>query len=344
MALLTTNGMLIIDEIETESSHYYDILGGGGMYAILGASICCSNIDLRRGLLWIVDRGSDFPDSLTEAISSWGTGCVFRDDKNRLTTRGYNLYGSNDFRQFEYLSPKKRIDVEDWCECFSENVVQEIRCYHLLCSADRVSVIINKLEKRYDLQDGTHSFVWEPIPDLCTPDQFPLMKKLLNGPNHFIFSPNAEEGARMLGESEPTTLEDCRSLLVRLAEEIKPGNVCVLRCGKEGSLAVTSGTNDAILHFPAYHYKTPELVIDPTGGGNTFLGGFAFAYAMCNDISIASICGDIAAGCAIEQYGVPVYQNVQWNKRSFADRLSYYLSTYDLKGDPVKILEALSGK
>ncbi|QEU58709.1 Mak32 [Kluyveromyces lactis] len=347
MGLLTTNGMLIIDEIETVSSHYYDVLGGGGTYAMLGASICCTDLSLRKELLWIVDRGMDFPKQLTETIESWDTGCVFRDDKRRLTTRGYNVYGANDFRSFKYLAPKKRIDVSDWCESFGVKAVQRVSCYHLLCSAERVADILDKLAEELSFE-GTlktgQTFIWEPIPDLCSVEYLEEIKNLLNGPYHFIFSPNAEEGARMLGETEPTELTDCSTILLKLAALIKPGNICVLRCGKEGSLALICNknpSNDDIIHFPAYHYKTPECVIDPTGGGNTFLGAFAFAYAMCKDISIASICGNIAAGCAIEQIGVPSHNGMHWNKTTFADRLLYYLSTYELKQGHGEILTSL---
>ncbi|CDO92009.1 unnamed protein product [Kluyveromyces dobzhanskii CBS 2104] len=347
MCLVTTNGMLIIDEIETASSHHYDVLGGGGTYAMLGASICCVDLTLRKKLLWIVDRGIDFPKQLTEEIDAWNTGCVFRDDSNRITTRGYNVYGLNDFRSFKYLSPKKRIDVSDWCESFGPGIAQKVACYHLLCSSDRVFDILNKLEDERASAVGPktiQSFVWEPIPDLCTVEQLENTKKLLNGPYHFIFSPNAEEGARMLGETEPTRLSECRATLIKLASLMKPGNVCVLRCGKDGSLAVVCKdviSIDDIVHYPACHVKTPERVIDPTGGGNTFLGAFAFAYAMCKDISVASICGNIAAACAIEQIGVPSYDGLHWNNVSFADRLWNYLSSYELEDDYNQILTAL---
>jgi bifunctional ADP-heptose synthase (sugar kinase/adenylyltransferase) len=47
------------------------------------------------------------------------------------------------------------------------------------------------------------------------------------------------------------------------------------------------------------------MVVDPTGGGNTFLGGMAVALARGESIPEAATWGTVAASFAIEQVGVP---------------------------------------
>jgi hypothetical protein len=49
-----------------------------------------------------------------------------------------------------------------------------------------------------------------------------------------------------------------------------------------------------------------EKVVDPTGGGNTFLGGLAVALAREQSIEEACAWGHVAASFAIEQIGFPV--------------------------------------
>ena len=57
--------------------------------------------------------------------------------------------------------------------------------------------------------------------------------------------------------------------------------------------------------IPAYH-QSSELVVDPTGGGNTFLGAFAVALARGKGMEEAARWGNVAASFAIEQVGMPV--------------------------------------
>lgn len=102
--------------------------------------------------------------------------------------------------------------------------------------------------------------------------------------------------------------------------------------------------------FPAY-FSDPTSddyrVEDPTGGGNTFLGGFAAGYlnsnntnATAGNLAKAAIYGNIAAGLAIEQVGVPQLNKDEekWNGDSIQARLETYMSRHGL--DP-KILEGL---
>lgn len=89
----------MLDEIEFPSPKppVRDILGGAGSYSALGARIF-SSPPTSKSVGWIVDCGSDFPLDLRETIASWNTGVVFRETPERLTTRGWNGYGDNEYR------------------------------------------------------------------------------------------------------------------------------------------------------------------------------------------------------------------------------------------------------
>ena len=84
--------------------------------------------------------------------------------------------------------------------------------------------------------------------------------------------------------------------------------------------------------FPAYHGPADGgtagtgPVVDPTGAGNTFLGGLAVAMARGKPVEEAVHWGSVAASFAVEQVGVPVLHSdapggETWNGVRVEDRL-----------------------
>lgn len=332
--LVTTNGMFIIDEIhEQDGKIYKDIPGGGGMFAMLGSCIVSTSEQVSKNLKWIIDRGHDFPLSLTSEIEHWGTGVYFRDDNSRYTTRGGNYYRNRDLREFKYLTPKKQITVQDWIECWGLETLSRLKCIHLVCSAERCIKILDQLAA---MTLGPKTFVWEPVPDLCDQEHVDQIMQVLQRPENIIFSPNAEEGSRLLGDDEPLELDQILEYIWKFDNLISPHHTCLLRCGKMGSVALSNRSHHTqkrqMIHYPAYHSASPEKVIDPTGGGNSYLGAFCLGYSLTQDLHIASICGNIGAGCIIEQVGIPEfdYTTRKWNGLSLADRINHYLHTYKI--------------
>lgn len=330
--LFTTNGMIILDDIHTVTGeHYKDVLGGAGTYAILGSCIVKPG---KSG--WIVDRGSDFPEKVTNEINQWNSGAIFRDSKVRLTTRGTNYYGANDLRQFSYLTPKIQITADDWIETYGLEKLKNIKCFHLICSPERVKEIFEKLSEVKELKEWYPTYVWEPLPDSMVKDNYDMIKQLMNRKEHILISPNSEEAARLFGIEEPVEIDKCEILLKKFDDFMNKQNSCILRCGKLGSMTLSSfngETERQLSHLPAYHSLTQEQVIDPTGGGNSFLGGFSMGYALTNNMNIANLCGTITAGCNIEQIGPAKYnsQNGKINdSKTFKERLKYYIETFNL--------------
>ena len=330
--LFTTNGMIILDDIHTISGeHYTDVLGGAGTYAILSSSM------VKPGKsAWIVDRGSDFPEKVTHEINQWNSGAIFRDSKDRLTTRGANYYGANDLRQFSYLTPKKQITAQDWIETYGIENLKNINCFHLICSPGRVYEIFEKLSGIEELKECHPTYIWEPLPDSMIKDNYNMIKQLMNRNEHILISPNSAEAARLFGIEEPVEIDKCNILLKRFDNFMNQENSCILRCGKFGSITLSScnGVSERqVNHLPAYHMLTQEQVIDPTGGGNSFLGGFSMGYALTNNIDIGNICGTITAGCNIEQVGPAKYDSISGkinNSKTFKERLRYYIETFNL--------------
>ncbi|KAK6346716.1 hypothetical protein TWF696_006830 [Orbilia brochopaga] len=299
-----TLGMFIIDKIEIPDQDviYDNIIGGAGAFSILGARIVSEAPAASKTLGWIVDAGSDFPAEIMRELQRWETNMIIRETPERQTTRGYNVYGPGDYRAFEYLTPKKRLTPADLVE---PSLVDALS-FHLICSPTRCIQIVNELlSLRTDSVTEAPLLVWEPVPDLCKPSELPTCLDALKLVS--IVSPNAAELGAFYGQD--TTVAESRESVEANAEKwfdhgIGPQNdgPVIVRAGQNGCyIRSTSGQ----LWLPAYHAFPSPHVVDPTGGGNCFIGALTVQYARCGDLVYSAMCAIVAASLAIEQVGMP---------------------------------------
>lgn len=322
--LFVTMGMFIIDEIHFNNHRpsVYNVIGGAGTYGVVGARLFLAGCPQRIG--WIVDCGSDFPDSVKQEIEHWQTGVVFRTPPDWLTTRGWNSYGSNEERAFRYTTPKLRIEVED---LIYYGLLVQAKSFHIICSPNRCIDITAKLSRRRSL-NGQY-VIWEPVPDECKPENWSACLDALRSVD--ILTPNAKEAAMFFDMPEPVERDSIEQLARKYIDHLKPGAALVLRCGSKGCLLLSTQIRQ---WYPAYH--SPEYsdfkVVDPTGGGNSFVGGLAAGLVLSGgDLEVAAIYGNIAASFAIEQIGMPklVYGDRElWNGQTVDSRIKAYCERY----------------
>ncbi|KAJ5204521.1 uncharacterized protein N7498_005400 [Penicillium cinerascens] len=362
-----TLGMFILDDIEFGGSRpgVKNILGGAASFAVVGARLV-AGAPYARSVSWIVDVGSDFPRETLAVIKSWDTSCVIREDHGRLTTRAWNGYHPNEKRDFKYLTPKLRLEPS----MLSEAQVWS-RTFHMVCSPSRcISIVQAILHRREELRrvgqapSTKHAaerpvFVWEPVPDLCTPEE----QKMFFEANRVVdvVSPNHMELGMMFDQPGWTVDGDQSQALVQKIINSGiglNGDGCLaIRAGKEGSYAYSK---DQKIWLPAYHQPDASgstAVVDPTGAGNSFLGALAQgivtagrepfeviesvlspsenwkkameAWGNRQDLPLALICATVAAGFVVEQIGVPqksVAGNGKelWNQSEFTERVRLY--------------------
>ncbi|EGW34909.1 protein necessary for structural stability of L-A double-stranded RNA-containing particles [Spathaspora passalidarum NRRL Y-27907] len=317
--ILATLGMFIIDEIQYPPSWnkppVLDQIGGAGPYAIMGARIIATS-KYSNSISGIIDRGTDFPESIEQEIQSWSTGVIIRDCKDRLTTHGVNVYNEDEVRSFYYKSPKKQIEVDDVLQ-FEQ--LESSKCYHLICSISRCEEIIDRLNKHNQSREAK-IFIYEPLPDDCKSENLDRLKRVL--PKIHIFTPNLEEAGELLKSTNANYPDE-------LAEEFNqwlqlPDSGTVIRCGKLGCHIRTK--DGRTYDLPAYH-QNQDNVVDVTGGGNSFCGGFIMGYYLSGgNWQVAGIAGNIASGCIIEQLGMPKVNSDLINRKSLSERLDIYKS------------------
>ena len=220
--------------------------------------------------------------------------------------------------------------------------------FHMVCSPSRCMSLVKALRsRRAALRSGVPDaiIVWEPIPDLCTPTELENLREAATYVD--VISPNGEELADFFasGSGRLERSEMVAALLARCGDN--PRQMVVVRDGADGS-RLYSGSK--MLHFRAYHSETAK-VVDPTGGGNTYLGGMtmALSHMVSPDVSETSkalagvsqpdadfsaamvtavIHATIAASYAIEQVGVPTLDRSShdvWNGQAYAERYRAYL-------------------
>lgn len=80
----------------------------------------------------------------------------------------------------------------------------------------------------------------------------------------------------------------------------------IIRCAEHGCFVLSTSSNrEESMWLPAYHLPGSNNVVDPTGAGNAFLGGAAMGYLQHGDFAMAATYGSVAAGFAVERFGLP---------------------------------------
>jgi len=173
--------------------------------------------------------------------------------------------------------------------------------------------------------------VWEPVPNVCTPQELENCRRALTmvdlvSPNHAEIAFFFKETGEINGEVDRFATERHAQNWLSSGIGLKDQGGIVIRCGKEGCYVASRSTSQWL---PAYHSNGGK-VVDPTGGGNAFLGGMALALARGHDLRQAAIWGSVAASYAIEQIGVPNLQKgingETWNGDSVDGRLESFIS------------------
>lgn len=107
-----------------------------------------------------------------------------------------------------------------------------------------------------------------------------------------IFSPNQVEAASLVGPGEPL------ELLQRLSNA--GAEVVALRQGPAGATVQRADTGET-WQIPAIETR----VVDSTGAGNAFCGGFLAGWVLTGDLCTAGMYGVVAASFLVEQVGLP---------------------------------------
>lgn len=236
---------------------------------------------------------------------------------------------------FRYMTPKLRLDHND----LKDTPLLWSRSFHLICSPLRcIELVQNILALRGQSGRGENQplFIWEPVPDLCVAAEYANCLEALKYVD--VVSPNNSELGGFFGHKTDGPDHVDHRLLESLCSQLLESGIgrnakggIVVRCGKDGCLVANQHQSKWL---PAFH-QSPEKVVDPTGGGNGFLGGLAIGLVRGGMLEEAAARGSVSASFAIEQVGMPVLAHdtngETWNGVRVEDRVFEFqqrLATY----------------
>jgi hypothetical protein len=151
----------------------------------------------------------------------------------------------------------------------------------------------------------------------------------------FGYSGDCKEG----GDAHRERLEEWACIFLDCGVNAKGGDgAVVVRAAEHGCFVVERGKKAAWVpsyYSPLFQEKTlgdqdARRVIDPTGAGNAFLGGFAVGLVETESLAEALMYGAVSASLVVEQVGFP-RRDVQggvgsevWNGVDIRERLKTF--------------------
>jgi sugar/nucleoside kinase (ribokinase family) len=274
-------GLIIDDIVFPDGQTAMGVLGGGGPQTAFGMKLWAEQVGLVGGvghdlpaeaLVWLKSSGLDTTG--LRVSTQWPTPRAWQvleaDGRRTQVWRVPGLaIGAQLSRRLEYLPDGYR----------------QARGFHLGVHPEEPDLdFINALR-------NTGAIISiEPFRPAARPLGEAELRALLTAGQ--IFSPNDEEAVSLVGPAEPL------ELIRRLAEA--GAEVVALRQGEHGATVHRADTGET-WHIPAF--ETP--VIDPTGAGNAFCGGFLAGWAQTGDLRLSGLYGAVAASFLVEQVGLP---------------------------------------
>ncbi|KAJ3077952.1 hypothetical protein HDU99_000859, partial [Rhizoclosmatium hyalinum] len=145
-----------------------------------------------------------------------------------------------------------------------------------------------------------------------------------------IVSPNHEELAALYGmETNVVDLHALQERSIPLVSKTNNG-AFVIRAGARGCIVLRQGETKGVM-VPAYwSAEKSDNVVDVTGAGNAFLGGFMVGLKESGgDILESVLYGSVAASFVVQQFGPPIRSYMvidgrdeeQWNGDFVRERL-----------------------
>ncbi|HZD82613.1 MAG TPA: PfkB family carbohydrate kinase [Nitrososphaeraceae archaeon] len=273
---VTVFGIIALDTTRTPFRTEKRILGGAASYASLS-----SGMFTPTSIVGVV--GSDFPTEFrkildnrldTEGIITVQNGKTFHYDSSfdyDLSHRTTNKTELNVIENFEPMIPDK---------CFNSK-------YVYLANNDPLQNI-----KILEYFSNPKLIVWDTI-EYWILNKRDYITKMMSKVDGMVIN---DDEARLLCKT--TNLIKCAKLIMSWGPQF-----IIIKKGEHGSLFIN---NETVFPAPAYPL---EEIVDPTGAGDSFAGGFMGHIAKENDTSInamkeAVIYGNVMGAFAVEGFGV----------------------------------------
>jgi sugar/nucleoside kinase (ribokinase family) len=328
-------GGAVLDEISVgERVVARDSLGGAGTHATLGARLFIQPQD--KAIAWSVPVGDGLPAQVEEKMESWRILLSLRRSPDVFSTRNRLKYHDETLgeKTFQYLTPVTSTTPRD----VEGTILLAAQTFHFHVPPEALQQQVQELLMLVKPKcPGRPMVLWEPTRPSCVANS---LKACLEATKMVdVFSPSHDELAALHNSFSHDFQQDTFEQLARFHVDAGIGSdghgIIVVRAGEHGSLVHSKGM--APTWVPAFHEPIESginpKVVDTTGAGNSFLGGFAVGLLESGDPVVAVQYGSVAASYMVEQIGLPdiTYDedgSEQWNGTNVRDRLKTYQARF----------------
>ena len=276
--VVVIGNLTINDVIQPDGSSQMGTLGGNTVHAAAAALTWTGEVGV------VARCGGDFPAAALARLREAGADTAGIRPIDGPTVRNWVIYEADGTRTWVYRTPRGRSaevaprpgDVPDaWLDRRPSPVVH-VAAMPLAAAAALVASVRARAPEAVITLD-THED-WRRGPDVLE------VARLVD-----VFVPSREELASLVGYDDPS----------RAAIELTGAGVkcAVVKLGGDGALVARPGSPP--VRVPA----APVRVVDPTGAGDSFCGGFAAGLALGEEPAAAAWRGCVTAAAAIGAAG-----------------------------------------
>ena len=294
---LVAFGIILDDLVFPDGHTSIGVLGGGGPQTAFGMHLpALAGWTERSQVGLIAGVGHDLPPSAYAWFESASIDLTGVRETELPTPRAWQLLEADGHRTQVWRVDGRAVGAQ--LERTLDHVPPaylEAKGFHLGIHPEEPDLEFIRQLRHLGLESGGRPG-GEPLISLepFKPADRPLteaeLRQLCNAAD--IFSPNLAEARSLVGEAAPDELAQ------RLADA--GTRLVTLRMGADGSLVYAKEKN-VLIHVPA----VPTTVVDPTGAGNAYSGGFLAGYLQTGNLVTAARYATVAASFLVEQIGLP---------------------------------------
>ena len=284
---VTLSNLIIDDIVLPDGQTFMNTLGGAGLHALVGMRVWNGRLGLAAS------AGPDFSPQHHEALLRFGVdlhGLAIRNGYQ--TARAWQVFEPDERRIEVFRTSLDDFERHKVTLADIPDIYRHARGFHLQWGS------LAELEEAiHSLRPGNSGsgnsemvFVLEPGPDHLQQPAAAFQALL---PHLTLFSPDLGEAQAITGRSDPRDV--CKVLIDWGAPLV------ALRMGERGSLVLAMTGDGWIL--PA----APTTIVDVTGAGNSYCGGFLTGLGDGLSPLESALRGIVSASFALEQFGLPAW-------------------------------------
>ncbi|HEY2421847.1 MAG TPA: PfkB family carbohydrate kinase [Neobacillus sp.] len=259
----------------------FDSLGGAALYSAAGANLWSKQLGLVSRI------GNDYDPTILENLGIDTTGVAAHCQPN------IHIWALYDRSGHRYFIPQKGggnyLDMSPVPNEIPMIYLQSARGYHI---APMPLPCQEKMVETLSLLDAIITV--DPHHEWLEPEYFERWNKMLARVD--IFLPSEDEFTTFWGIPKEDDPEKYKEWIIKTAK-LGP-RIVVLKLGEKGVFIYDS--------FDDVFYSVPsvaEKVVDVTGGGDAFCGGFLSGYILTSDTLTAALYGTVSSSFVIEDFG-----------------------------------------